>query len=170
VSIVGFCCFAIVKKELWRSITTSPAGAVEVAVVVPVVGIVRVSRHDLDLTGLTPRTPETQRDNVRVWNVRRTEHSRTNLVEMKGKLPYHRHPDAEHTIYVLEGRLCAWHGREAVVLEVGDYFSIPAGLAHKYQTLTPTALILSFDAPAYDPNLTEAVSEEGANLAPCPAP
>ena len=112
------------------------------------------------------RKPDTERDNVRVWTMRQTDHSRVNLVEMRGKLSYHRHPDAEHTLYVLEGRVCAWHGKEAVVIDVGDYFSIPAGAPHKYETLTPTALLLSFDAPAYDPKLTEPVPE--VDLAPCP--
>jgi quercetin dioxygenase-like cupin family protein len=115
------------------------------------------------------RRPDTERANVRVWTMRQTPHSRTNLVEMRGDLSYHQHPDAEHTLVVLEGRVCAWHGREAVVLEAGDYISIPAGVPHKYRTLSPTALLLSFDAPAYDPNKTIAVPQEGVDFAPCPA-
>ena len=106
------------------------------------------------------RCPDRATSHSRVWTIRRTEldahrlesaYARTNLVEMKGRLPYHVHPDADHTLLVLTGRVCAWCGTEAHVLEEGDYISIPAGIAHKYETLTETALLLSFDAPAYDP-------------------
>jgi len=114
------------------------------------------------------RKPDTDRPNVRVWTMRQNERSRANLVEMRGKLSYHVHPDAEHTLMVLEGRVCAWHGREAVVLETGDYISIPAGVPHKYETIGERALLLSFDAPAYDPKLSQSVSEEGVTFAPCP--
>jgi quercetin dioxygenase-like cupin family protein len=116
------------------------------------------------------KKPDTDKPNVRVWTMRKSEESksRTNLVEMKGKLSYHVHPDHEHTLMVLEGRVCAWHGTEAVLLETGDYISIPAGVPHKYETVGERALLLSFDAPAYDPNLTQAVSEEGVTFAPCP--
>jgi mannose-6-phosphate isomerase-like protein (cupin superfamily) len=115
------------------------------------------------------RKPDTDKPNVRVWTMRKSDKSRTNLVEMKGKLSYHVHPDAEHTLMVLEGRVCAWHGTEAVLLETGDYISIPAGVPHKYETVGDRALLLSFDAPAYDPNLTQSVSEEGVTFAPCPS-
>jgi quercetin dioxygenase-like cupin family protein len=115
------------------------------------------------------RKPDIDKETVRVWTMRENARARTNLVEMRGKLSYHRHPDADHTLYVLEGRVCAWHGREVMVLEVGDWFSVPAGTPHKYETVTPTALLLSFDAPAYDPKLTETVPEAGIDFAACPA-
>jgi quercetin dioxygenase-like cupin family protein len=114
------------------------------------------------------RTPDSAHASARVWTMRRTEHSRTNLVEMSGKLSYHAHPDAEHTLLVLSGRVCAFSGNEAILLEEGDYISIPRGAPHKYETLTDKALLLSFDAPAYDPAKTIKVSEEGVAFAPCP--
>jgi quercetin dioxygenase-like cupin family protein len=114
------------------------------------------------------RKPDTESANVRVWTLHKGDRSRTNLVEMKGELSYHRHPDAAHTLAVLEGRLCAWHGTKVVVLEHGDFISIPAGVAHKYRTLTPTALLMSFDAPAYDPAKTERVAEAGVTFEKCP--
>jgi mannose-6-phosphate isomerase-like protein (cupin superfamily) len=115
------------------------------------------------------RPPDSENPHARVWTMRQTEGSRTNLVEMRGRLSYHVHPDAEHTLLVLAGRLCAWSGTEAIVLEEGDYISIPRGVPHRYETLTPTALLMSFDAPAYDPAKTVKVPEEGVVFAPCPS-
>ena len=114
------------------------------------------------------REPDSAHASARVWTMQKSAESRTNLVEMRGKLSYHVHPEAEHTLLVLKGRVCAWAGTEALVLEEGDYISIPRGLPHKYETLTETALLLSFDAPAYDPAKTVRLSEEGVHFAPCP--
>src|SRR5262245_29682429 len=82
----------------------------------------------LHLAEVMARPPDSAGPNVRLWTLRKTDQMRTNLVEMKGKLGYHRHPDADHSIQVLEGRLAAWHGTTVVVLERGDYFSIPRGV------------------------------------------
>lgn len=130
------------------------------------------------------RTPDIATPHSRVWTMRRTRldaraldatsHARTNLVEMKGELPYHVHPDAEHTLLVLRGRVCAWTGTEAHVLDEGDYISIPAGIPHKYEVVpvtgadSETALLLSFDAPAYDPEKSEKVPELGVPFEPRP--
>jgi mannose-6-phosphate isomerase-like protein (cupin superfamily) len=113
------------------------------------------------------RPPDIDAPNVRVWTMRRTVQSRTNLVEMKGKLSYHQHPDADHTLLVLEGEVCAWYGRKVTRLVPGDYISIPKGVPHKYETVTPRALLMSFDAPAYDPDLTQKVPEPADPLPSC---
>src|SRR5437879_5123043 len=39
----------------------------------------------------------------RVWTLHKTDRSRTNLVEMRGELGRHFHPDAEHSLYVIKG-------------------------------------------------------------------
>jgi quercetin dioxygenase-like cupin family protein len=113
------------------------------------------------------RPPDVDSPNVRVWTMRKTEAARTNLVEMRGVLPYHAHPDAEHTLLVLEGVVCAWHsGGKAARLEPGDLISFPRGVPHKYETVTPRALLLSFDAPYY--RRSDPVSEEGVTFERCP--
>jgi quercetin dioxygenase-like cupin family protein len=114
------------------------------------------------------REPDTRSERARVWTMKRTAQSRTNLVEMSGKLSYHVHPDAEHTLLVVQGSVCAWTGTKATVLEEGDYISIPVGVPHKYETITKKALLLSFDAPAYDPAKTVTLSEEGVVFESCP--
>jgi quercetin dioxygenase-like cupin family protein len=116
------------------------------------------------------REPHVQSPNVRVWTMHQDERSRTNLVEMSGKLSYHAHPDADHTLMVLSGCVCAWVDREAVVLNEGDYLSIPASVPHKYETITKTALLVSFDAPAYDPAKQVRIPEDGVDFAPIPDP
>lgn len=134
-------------------------------------GVIVLRRSDV-----MGRAPDISTPHSKVWTMRRTKlqsynldaHARTNLVEMCGRLPYHVHPDAEHTLLVVKGRVCAWSGTEAHVLDEGDYISIPAGVPHKYETLTETALLLSFDAPAYDPAKSEKVSEEGVAFEPRP--
>jgi quercetin dioxygenase-like cupin family protein len=46
--------------------------------------------------------------------------------------PLHAHPDDEH-LQVLEGRLTVWAGEREVVLEAGESWVAPAGLAHTYR-------------------------------------
>lgn len=105
---------------------------------------------------LLNREPDRQGHGVKVWTMRRDEHSRTNLVELRGELPRHIHPDARHTILVLEGEIWFQKGEdsEEVLLVEGDYVSIGAGVPHKYRVRTKRGLIMSFDAPAYNPKET----------------
>ncbi len=87
-----------------------------------------------------------------LWTLHQNKTSRTNLVEMSGDSVRHIHPDAEHSLYVLAGDLTALVGDETIPLHEGDYISIPPGIPHCY-SVPPgkTALLLSLDAPAYDP-------------------
>jgi quercetin dioxygenase-like cupin family protein len=105
------------------------------------------------------RKPDIESPSVRVWTLRREGHARTNLVEMRGPIANHVHPDADHTLMVLEGQVDAWAGREVQHLGPGDYISIPKGMPHRYEVRSGTALLVSFDAPAYDPALTRRVAD-----------
>lgn len=107
--------------------------------------------------GVVFREPDSTGKNSKVWTIRRDRTIRVNLVEMAGELRLHKHPDAEHSLMVLEGRVRAQVGDEFVDLEKGDYLSIPANLPHKYWSLTPKAMLVSMDAPYYDPKRTVAL-------------
>ena len=100
--------------------------------------------------------PDRSGHGVRVWTMRKDANSRTNLVELKGELPRHIHPDARHTILVLEGEIWFQRGENGPdeLLVEGDFVSIGAGVPHKYRVKSERALIMSFDAPAYDPKKT----------------
>lgn len=100
--------------------------------------------------------PDRSGHGVRVWTMRKDANSRTNLVELKGDLPRHIHPDARHTILVLEGELWFQRGKDGKdeLLVEGDFVSIGKGVPHKYRVKSERALIMSFDAPAYNPKET----------------
>lgn len=91
---------------------------------------------------------------ARVWNIRQNEDIRINLVEMSGELTLHKHPDADHSLMVLEGKVRVQVDKEKFVLEKGDFISIPANVPHKYWSLTKTSILVSMDAPYYDPAKT----------------
>ena len=103
---------------------------------------------------LIHRKPDHEATNVRVWKIRQDAMSRVHLVEMSGPLAMHKHPDASHSILVLEGSVRAQVGDKTMDLVVGDYLSIPANVPHRYWTLTPKAYVVSMDAPYYDPAKT----------------
>jgi quercetin dioxygenase-like cupin family protein len=103
---------------------------------------------------LIHRKPDAEVRGARVWTLRQDATARVNLVEMPAELPLHRHPDACHTILVLEGRLRAQVGDGLIELSPGDYLSIPADVPHKYWSVTPKAYLVSMDAPYYDPKKT----------------
>ncbi|MGE0526916.1 MAG: cupin domain-containing protein [Bdellovibrionales bacterium] len=100
------------------------------------------------------RTPDIEGQNIRVWNIRQTDQIRVNLVEVSGELTLHKHPDADHSLMVLKGRLRVQVGGRQVEVEEGDFVSIPADVPHKYWPLDGRPILVSMDAPYYDPGKT----------------
>jgi quercetin dioxygenase-like cupin family protein len=98
--------------------------------------------------------PATATKHVKVWNIKQDAHIRVNLVEMTGELPLHKHPDAAHSLLVLSGKVRVLAGDLKTELVSGDFISIPAGMPHKYWALGGQALLVSTDAPYYDPKKT----------------
>ncbi len=103
---------------------------------------------------LTSQKPDISGDNVKVWNIRQNSTIRINLVEMSGELALHKHPDADHSLMVLEGKLRVLIGLKTIEVGKGDFISIPANMPHKYWSITKTSTLISMDAPYYDPKKT----------------
>ncbi|MBI3549433.1 MAG: cupin domain-containing protein [Elusimicrobia bacterium] len=104
------------------------------------------------------RAPDVDAPNVRVWTLRNNGVGRTNLVEMLGCLPLHRHPDADHSLLVLQGRVEVKAGGVKTVLSEGDYITIPPNVPHGYRVIGDRALLISADAPFY--RKTEPLSQD----------
>ncbi len=98
--------------------------------------------------------PDIEGRNVRVWNIKQNEIIRINLVEMSGELALHKHPDAEHSLMVLEGEVRVQVAEKTLEIKKGDFISIPANVPHKYWSLTKKSILVSMDAPYYDPQKT----------------
>lgn len=103
---------------------------------------------------LRSEKPQISGPNVKVWTIRQNETIRINLVEMSGELSLHKHPDADHSLIVLDGKVRVQVGDQQMVIGKGDFISIPANVPHKYWSLTKTAMLVSMDAPYYDPAKT----------------
>ena len=74
---------------------------------------------------------------------------------MRGEAGEHIHPDAEHSLYVISGEVRVRSGDLETTLRAGDYISIPAGIKHGYSVpADKPALLISMDAPPYDPQKT----------------
>ncbi|MGZ3743682.1 MAG: cupin domain-containing protein [Pseudobdellovibrionaceae bacterium] len=100
------------------------------------------------------KTPDTEGKNVKVWKIRQNNTIRINLVEMSGELSLHKHPDADHSLMVLEGQVRVKIADKLLIANKGDFISIPANIPHKYWSLTPKSILVSMDAPYYDPSKT----------------
>lgn len=98
--------------------------------------------------------PESQSKVVRVWSIRKTPEIRINLVEFTGEIAMHKHPDADHSLLVLEGNVRVQIGDEKFEIGKGDFVSVPKDVPHKYWTLGERAILVSMDAPYYDPKKT----------------
>jgi len=104
---------------------------------------------------LMEREPNPSSTGGHVWRLHQSATSRTNLVEMRGEAGEHIHPDAEHSLYVISGEVKVRAGDLETTLGPGDYISIPAGLKHGYTVpADKPALLISMDAPPYDPQKT----------------
>ena len=98
--------------------------------------------------------PDIVGKNVKVWKIKQNGEIRINLVEMSGELSLHMHPDAEHSLMVLEGKVRVMIGKDYVEISEGDFISIPANVPHKYWSISKQAKLVSMDAPYYDPKAT----------------
>ena len=93
---------------------------------------------------------------MRLWPLHATAESRMNYVEVTGRSGLHFHPDADHRLYVLEGSVVVTAGTNTTTATVGDLIIIPKGVRHCYDVPAKggRALLLTFDAPPYDPRKT----------------
>lgn len=91
-----------------------------------------------------------------LWPLLSTPEVRMNYFEVTGRTPLHFHPDADHRLYVLEGKLLVTAGTNTTLAELGDLIVIPKGVRHSYNVPAKgdRALLLTFDAPPYDPAKT----------------
>ena len=93
---------------------------------------------------------------MRLWPLHSTSEARMNYVEVTGRSGMHFHPDADHKLYVLEGQVVVTAGTNATTAIAGDLIIIPKGVRHCYDVPAKgnRALLLTFDAPPYDPRKT----------------
>jgi mannose-6-phosphate isomerase-like protein (cupin superfamily) len=95
-----------------------------------------------------------------LWPLYSTPEARLNYFAVTGRTGLHFHPDADHRLYVLEGRVLVTAGTNSSITSVGDFIVIPKGVRHSYDVPEKggRALLLTFDAPPYDPKKTVNVS------------
>ena len=79
---------------------------------------------------LMVREPNRNNMSGHVWLLHQSATSRTNLVEMRGEVGEHLHPDAEHSLYVISGEVRVRAGDLETTLQPGDYISMHAGMKH----------------------------------------
>jgi quercetin dioxygenase-like cupin family protein len=123
------------------------------------------ARHSLERDGAPIIIHGADLDNPRhLWPLYSTPEARMNYFEVTGRAGLHFHPDADHRLYVLEGSLLVTVGTNTITANVGDFIVIPKGVRHGYDVPAKggRALLLTFDAPPYDPRKT-------VNVEPTPA-
>src|SRR5882672_1089394 len=100
---------------------------------------------------------------MRLWPLHSTPEARMNYVEVTGRSGLHFHPDADHKLYVLEGALLVTAGTNTTIARAGDLIIIPKGVRHSYDVPSKgdRALLLTFDAPPYDPKKTVNLEDRG---------
>ena len=91
-----------------------------------------------------------------LWNLYSSPEARMNYFEVTSRAGLHFHPDADHRLYVLEGELLLTCGTNTTLAKPGDFIVIPKGVRHAYDVAKPggRALLLTVDAPPYDPAKT----------------
>jgi quercetin dioxygenase-like cupin family protein len=91
-----------------------------------------------------------------LWPLLATPEARVNYFEVTNRGSLHYHPDADHRLYVLEGTVLVTCGKAITTCTVGDFIIIPKGVPHCYDVAEKggRALLLTLDAPPYDPRKT----------------
>jgi len=79
-----------------------------------------------------------------------------NYVEVTSRSKLHFHPDTDHKLYVLEDHVVVIADTNTITAVAGDLIIIPKGVRHCYDVPAKgdRALLLTFDAPPYDPRKT----------------
>lgn len=97
-----------------------------------------------------------------LWPLYSSPEARLNYFSVAGPSKPHFHPDSEHRLYVLEGRVVVHCGARTTTNGIGDFIVIPRSVRHSYGVPAPGdhALLLTFDAPPYDPKKTVNVPSE----------
>lgn len=103
---------------------------------------------------LIKKKPDIEGASVRVWTIKQDNKIRVNLVEFSGEQKLHRHPDAEHSLMVLEGSVRVQIDKDVIIANKGDFISVPANVPHKYWPIGEKVILVSMDAPYYDPAKT----------------
>jgi quercetin dioxygenase-like cupin family protein len=101
-------------------------------------------------TEIFKRKPDIEAERIRIWTIHKTPVMRVDLVELKGQMPLHKHPDADHSVMVLEGKMRVQVGDARFLAVKGDFISIPLGTPHKYWPIGGKVRLVSMDAPYYD--------------------
>lgn len=104
---------------------------------------------------MTKRPPDVVLGSTRIWHLSATAMQRTAIIEMRGGLPRHLHPDGAHYLYVVEGEMKADIDGRSFDLRPGDYIVVAAKTQHAYHVAPGKRIVLlSMDSPAYDPAKT----------------
>ena len=100
-----------------------------------------------------------------LWPLYSSADARLNYFEVTGRSALHFHPDGDHRLYVLEGTVVINAGTNTTIATVGDFIVIPRGVRHSYDVPAKgdRALLLTFDAPPYDPRKTVNLEEKTAD-------
>ena len=78
----------------------------------------------------------------------------------RGKMtPLHRHPEADETLYVLEGELLVHIGGEERHVGPGGFTMAPRGVPHAFTVLTETARMLCLQTPGSADTFFRSASE-----------
>lgn len=85
--------------------------------------------------------------NAKVTNARQLVVIEVNLEPGKGH-NFHKHPDQEEMIYVIEGKIEQWVDQDKSILSPGESAFIPAGMVHASFNIGPTnAKLLAILSP-----------------------
>ena len=120
---------------------------------------------------IMPERGTNQPSDRHLWPLYSSPEARLNYFEVTGRTGLHYHPDADHRLYVLEGKMVVTAGTNTVTAVPGDFIVIPRGVRHSYDVAAKgeRALLLTFDAPPYDPRKTVNL-EPGSAKAPAQPP
>jgi len=116
--------------------------------------------HRADVLGNRGQTNNPLRG---LWPLYSTPDVRMNYFEVTSRSNLHFHPDADHRLYVLEGSAVVTVGTNTFTAIPGDLIVIPKGVRHCYDVPAKggRALLLTFDAPPYDPKKTVNIESTG---------
>ncbi len=146
---------SLVQLVMATAICGSLAGIARSQVVHPPAELGVVNQPISIRSEMTKRPPDVILGSTRIWHLSATSMQRTAIIEMRGGLPRHLHPDGAHYLYVVEGEMQADIDGRSYEVKPGDYLVVASKALHAYHVPAGKHIVLlSMDSPAYDPSKT----------------
>ncbi|TSE11427.1 MULTISPECIES: cupin domain-containing protein [Aquimarina] len=94
--------------------------------------------------------PDKEFENVLVKKIFTDPHTSTFVIWIKNEVKPHQHLKHTEQVFILEGKANVWLNKEEIVVQAGDWITIPEKTIHAVKVISETPLkVISIQTPEF---------------------